>query len=305
MQTKLAKAWLGSALVKEQIEMSWLDYGERHLDHTVVGTLKQREGVYSPQLDNYRNLLVWLPPDYTASTRRYPVLYLHDGQNLFDQFTSYAGEWRVDETMHQLSDEGYPAIIVGVPNMGSQRINEYSPFHDPHFGGGHGEQYLAFLTKTLKPLIDQQFRTLQHRQHTGIVGSSMGGLISLYGFFHHADVFGCVGALSPSLWFARRAIFRYVTKAPYQPGRVYLDVGGREGPAGSEALRGAGQPNLTLRTTREMQRLLLSKSYRADTDLLYIEDPEATHSEAAWAERLPGALRFLLRRMYADPAIQS
>ncbi len=304
MQAIQDRAWLGPAPEKEQLRMCWLDYGERHSNHTVVGTLKQREAVYSPQLDNYRNLLVWLPPDYATTTRRYPVLYLHDGQNLFDQFTSYSGEWRVDETMLQLSYEGYPAIIVGVPNMGSQRINEYSPFHDPHFGGGRGEQYVAFIAKTLKPMIDQEFRTLPQRQHTGIVGSSMGGLISLYGFFHQADVFGCVASLSPSLWFARKAIFRYVTEASYQPGSVYLDVGGREGPSGAEAVRGAGQPNLTLRTTREMQRLLRSKGYRPDTDLLYIEAPEATHSEAAWAERLPGALRFLLWGMYAASAIQ-
>lgn len=283
--------------------MSWRDYVEQHSNHTVVGSLKLRENVYSPQLDNRRNLLVWLPPDYASTTRRYPVLYLQDGQNLFDQFSSYAGEWRVDETMQQLSHDGYPAIIVGVPNMGSERINEYSPFHDAHFGGGRGERYLAFLIETVKPLIDEQFRTLPERRHTGIMGSSMGGLISLYAFFHQSSVFGCVGALSPSLWFARRAIFQHVTQAQAQPGAIYLDVGGREGPAGSAKLRDSGQPNMTMRTVREMQRLLLSKGYRTDTDLLYIEAPEATHSEAAWAQRLPDALRFLLRAVHIGTSL--
>jgi len=155
---------------------------ERYEWHTIVGTVRVLDQVYSPELENRRAILVYLPPDYDSSQQRYPVIYMHDGQNLFDQATSYTDEWQVDETMEALSRGGYPAIVVGIPNMGEQRIDEYSPFDDPAHGVGQGHAYLAFIVETLKPLIDQQFRTLPDRLHTGIMGASMGGLISLHAF---------------------------------------------------------------------------------------------------------------------------
>lgn len=275
---------------------TWKDYIRRGAAarHSVVGTLKVRERVWSPQLKNRRDILVHLPDSYERDRRRYPVLYMHDGQNLFDENTSYAGEWRVDETMQRLARMGVEAIIVGVPNMEDERLAEYSPFDDAHFGPGYGDQYLAFLAETLKPLIDRDFRTLPGRRHTGLMGSSMGGLISLYGFFRCHEVFGLAGVMSPSLWFANRAIYTYVEQAPYVPGKIYLDVGTREygGSVTEKAARRQSRRHYA--GVRRMKRILVKKGYRLRRELLVVEERGAGHNEPSWARRLPVALRFLL-----------
>lgn len=263
--------------------MEWHDYATRNAarGHTVVGTVKVLGGVASPQLGNDRDILVYLPPSYANEDRRYPVIYMHDGQNLFDQIASYAGEWQVDETMEAAARLGLEAIVVGIPNAGVERLHEYSPFVDRRDNGGKGDHYLAFITETVKPIIDRELRTLPERVCTGILGSSMGGLISLYGFFRHPAVFGFAGVMSPSLWFANRAIFAYLEKAPRVPGKIYLDMGTKEGVS-------------ALGDVRRMQALLRRKGYRPGQDLLYVEEPGAYHQEAAWARRLGPALRFLL-----------
>jgi len=260
-------------------------------EHTIVGTVRVLDQVYSPQLDNQRDILVYLPPDYDQSAARYPVMYMHDGQNLFDQATSVSGEWQVDETMEALSQAGYPAIVVGIPSLANHsRIDEYSPFRDPAHGGGKGEQYLAFIVETLKPQIDQQFRSLPDRLHTGMMGSSMGGLISLYAFFRYPEVFGFVGVMSPSLWFADRAIGPFVRAAPITSGIIYLDIGRLEGAA-------------ELNDFRQMCALLIDKGYRPGSDILCVEEPTAEHYEPAWSGRLHEALRFLLERPTQSPPL--
>lgn len=265
-------------------QSDWKDYplaGDAN-SHTVAGTIKVLPGLESPQLGNRRDVLAYLPPSYARNPRRrYPVLYMHDGQNLFDAATSFSGEWRVDETLEQASRAGLEAIVIGIPNMGEQRIDEYSPFRDARHGGGRGDVYLDFVVRTLKPRVDRDFRTLPRREYTGIAGSSMGALISLYGFFRHPRTFGFVGAMSPAFWFAQGGIFDAVRAAPYVPGRVYLDVGTREGPN-------------TLRDARRMRSLLHAKGYDAEHELKYVEEQGAQHSEAAWAGRLRAALEFLL-----------
>lgn len=268
--------------------INWTEYTSARHYHTVEGTLLLRERVWSPQLRNERNVYVWLPPDYEHGARRYPVVYMHDGQNLFDEPLSYAGEWRVDETMQQLSVSGLPAIIVGVENKGEERFREYTPFRGGRFGHGRGDDYMLFLARTLKPQIDLEFRTLQRREHTGIMGSSMGGLISMYGFARFPNVFGFAGIMSPSLWVGHGAIFDVVHHTNFSGGRIYLDAGGRETPAGA---RGG---NMMLDDARRLNILLQQKGFVAGSTLLYREAAEATHSESAWAERLPDALRFLL-----------
>ncbi len=253
----------------------------------VVGTLKRRPAVASPQLGNTRDILVHLPASYDQGDRRYPVIYMHDGQNLFDEATSFAGAWRVDEALASLDCEGLEAIVVGIPNAGDQRCNEYSPFVDAQGRGGCGDAYLRFIGETLKPLIDRDFRTLPDRANTGIIGSSMGGLISLYALFRHPEVFGFAGSMSPSLWFANRAIYPVVAAAPVV-GRLYLDTGTAEG---------AGE----LHDVRRLRALLARKGYLPGEDFLYMEDEGAGHNEAAWAYRLCGALRFLVRDMAHPP----
>ena len=257
----------------------WQPYPAREVWHTptVAGTLRVWSDFYSPELDNQRDILVYLPPSYDLSERRYPVIYMQDGQNLFDSGTSFAGtEWHVDETMEMLAGEGIEAIVVGLNHTHDQRIAEYNPF--PQHWQGNGERYLQFLSATVKPVIDHDFRTRPERESTGIMGSSMGGLISLYAFFHANQTFGLAGAMSPSLWIGGGAIYVDVEAAPFAAGKLYLDNGTRESSA------------------RRFNALLLKKGYRRDVDLKYVVEQDAEHTESAWARRLPDALRFLIPR---------
>ncbi len=248
---------------------------------TPPGTLQVIHEVYSPELANRRDILVYLPAAYEKSEEAFPVIYMHDGQNLFDPTTSFAGEWGVDDAMAKAPRGGRKAIVVGIPNMGIDRIREYSPFVDPRNGGGLGDVYVSFILDTLKPLIDKRFRTLRSVEHTGIIGSSLGGLISLYAFFRQPASFGFAGVMSPALWFAGGAIFPYVREAPYVRGRLYLDVGTREGEG-------------TLANARMMRDLLIEKGYALEQQLHWVEDAGGMHNEAAWGRRLRPALPFLL-----------
>lgn len=284
----------------EQALPEWQPYYQRYSserDHRITGNIQVRPNFHSPELANSRDILVYLPPTYAKDQRRYPVIYMHDGQNLFDPETSFAGEWGVDETMEQLAaNEGVEAIIVGVPNTGKHRIDEYSPFVEPRLGGGRGDSYLAFLAHTLKPVIDRDFRTLPSRTHTGLMGSSMGGLISLYGFFRFSEVFGLAGVMSPSLWFGGESVFNYVGSADYTPGRIYLDAGTRE--LGEDLRDGLPHRATSSRryytSVRQMKRILIRKGYRPTVNLMHVEEKWAGHGESSWARRLPDALRFLL-----------
>jgi predicted alpha/beta superfamily hydrolase len=259
--------------MSDTIADRWKDYVSpagvpfRH----VAGSLKVLPSVYSTQLANRRDILVYLPPSYAAGDQHYPVIYMHDAQNLFDPATSFAGEvWRVDETLTALSYQGLEAIAVGVPHAGEQRMHEYNPFD-------RGDAYLAFIVDTLRPIINHDFRSLAERSQTGIMGSSLGGLISLYAFFRYPHVFGLAGALSPALWVQRGSINEYVRAAPFSPGRIYIDNGTQEANA------------------QGMYQRLLHKGYRADVDVKYVSEEGGQHRESAWARRLPDALRFLLK----------
>ena len=252
-------------------------------EHTVVGMVRKLEALYSPQLDNRRDVLVYLPPSYGMDTeRRYPVLYMHDGQNLFDRATSFGAEWEVDQTLEAASEDGLEAIVVGLLNLGDARLDEYSPWPDQkHAKGGRGDLYLDFIVQTVKPMIDADFRTLPGRRSTGIAGSSMGGLISLYGFFRNPETFGFCGVMSPALWYGGRRIYDYVEQAPFVPGRVYVDVGTQE-----------GKQELT--DVRQLKELLTRKGYRRGSDFLYVVEMGGAHNEEAWARRLRRELHFLL-----------
>jgi predicted alpha/beta superfamily hydrolase len=257
------------------------------LTGNIVGNIRRLAGVESPQLGNRRDVFVYLPPSYGVSGRHYPVVYMHDGQNLFDHAISFAGEWHVDETMERIAAEGFEAIVVGVPNMGLERTREYGPFYDTRAGGGDGDAYLAFLIDTLRPIINGQFRSRREPEYTGIMGSSMGGLISLYGFLTRPDVFGFTGVMSPSLWFGRGAIYDVAANVGRWRGRVYLDTG-------------TGEGRNQVRQTREMARLLRSRATRPRLQLRYVEARGAGHNEAAWSARFERAIRWLLPRRPAE-----
>jgi glycogen operon protein len=270
---------VSETLESEGIPANFLPLAEG--EHTIVGNVMTIASLGSTQLGIVRDIKVYLPPSHGEGTKHYPVIYMHDGQNLFDQATAYIDEWRVDETMEALAREGIEAIVVGIPNAGRGRLDEYGPFVDPEYGGGRGDDYLTFIVHTLKPYIDSSFRTLPEREQTGMFGSSMGGLISLYAYFQYPETFGFVGAMSPSLWFARRAIFPYVEGAEPRDGRIYLDIGTAEGED-------------TVEDTRRMAELLQERGCGPEDCLRYVEAQGAGHSESAWSARLRDALVFLL-----------
>jgi predicted alpha/beta superfamily hydrolase len=237
--------------------------------------------VRSPQRGTERDLDVFLPPSYRRGKGRYPVIYMQDGQNLADPHRAFAGTWELERAIRTLAERDIEAIVVGIPNMGDARINEYTPFVDAKAGGGDGDAYLAFVERTIKPLIDRRFRTRPEREATGIFGSSLGGLISLYAFFRAPETFGFAGAMSPSLWFAGRAMLSYVERDGNPPGRLYVDAGTEEG---------AG----TIRDGRELVTILHAKGF-GDDRLRFVTDDGGRHEEAHWARRLVPALEFLLR----------
>ena len=260
----------------------WREYPLAGTGATGQVALRVLPGVLSPQLRNYRDLVVALPPGYADSATPHPVLYLQDGQNVFDPATSYAGDWNLIPALERAAPTGAAPIVVGIPNMGRRRRYEYGPFRDIIHGGGGGDRYLAFVAETVKPLVDASFRTRPERSHTVIAGSSLGGLISLYGLFRYADVFGAAGVLSPALWFAGGAIFRFVEdQADLSVGRIYLDVG-------------TGEGSETLRDVRRLRDLLLAAGRVPGRDFSYREEEGGEHDEVAWGRRFGEALPFLL-----------
>ncbi len=254
--------------------------------HTITGDLRTLQDVYAPHLTAFRDLFVYLPPSYEANhSQRFPVLYMQDGQNLFDDVTSFAGEWHVDETCQQLAkDDGLEIIVVGIPNFGKRRLFEYGPWLDEHAKeGGGGTAYVSFVADVVKPLVDKSFRTSAARHHTGIMGSSMGGLISLFAGFLRPEVFGAVGAMSSSLLFAGGKITEFVESSPTRDLRVYIDSGGEEYP-GLKA-----RSRRQVEVTERMANLLVRKG----CDVNLVIDPAAHHNEAAWSKRFPSAVKYL------------
>ncbi|MEN3042255.1 MAG: alpha/beta hydrolase-fold protein [Fervidobacterium sp.] len=268
----------------------WRDFVEKQmagLKSTYTGNIKLIKDFYSPELNNSRNIIIYLPPNYDSSNERYPVLYMHDGQNIFDASTSFSGiEWSADETTESFIKEGLikPIIIVGIYNMGNDRRNEYSPWVDKSYGGGKGDLYAEFIVKTLKPYIDKNFRTLPDRDNTAIAGSSLGGLISLYIGFKYNDVFSKVSVMSPAFWFADKKIFDFVTftEVP-EPTKIYMDVGTQE----------SSNPEIYVIDARNMYKLLQKKT---NVQIVYMEDQGAIHSESAWAKRFPELLLYFFEQ---------
>lgn len=238
-------------------------------------------------LDRERNVLVYLPSGYGDDRqKRYPVLYLHDGQNLFDGATSFiAGQdWHFHQTAEELVEAGEiePLIIVGIYNTGVDRMDEYTPTRDPYYrAGGRADLYGRLIVEELKPLVDNLYRTLKNPENTGLGGSSLGGLVSLYLALKYPEVFGKVAAISPSVWWDRRSIVRMVRALKSKPDlRIWLDVGTREG-------------ERTVRNVELLRDALIGRGWVLDKDLKYHVAEGAQHTELAWAERVDKVLRFL------------
>jgi len=252
----------------------------------VTAQLRKHEQFRSRFLRNKRDLIVYLPPGYEEQPSRcFSVLYLHDGQNLFDGTTSFIPgmDWHVGETADRVISTGAvePLIIVGIYNLGEHRIHEYTPTRAPRLGGGRADRYAKFLLEELKPFVEEHYRTLVGPQRTGLGGSSLGGLVSLYLGLKLPYVFGKLAALSPSVWWNQRVLHRFAAAAEVHPRpRIWLDIGTREGPR-------------IVPDVEQFRDVLLQKGWQLGKDLHYEQVEGAEHNEAAWSQRVEPFLRFL------------
>jgi len=271
---------------------SWADIGGvEEPPPLLTGNVELLPNVASAHV-KARNVIVWLPPDYkdANNTKTYPVLYMHDGQNLMDASTGFNGEWGVDEVAQDLVLAGHvePLIIVGVYNSGTERSLDYTPVPEPSrpdAPGGNADKYGRFLVEELKPLIDGKYRTKPEAQYTGLAGSSLGGLVSMYLGMTKADTFTRLGVISPSVWWANRDI---VTRVNNLPGklpntRIWVDIGTEESLNSEE----------TVADTRALRDALVAKGWVLDADLKYTEVQGGRHDEVSWNKRFGDILKYL------------
>jgi predicted alpha/beta superfamily hydrolase len=250
------------------------------------GHLQKFENYRSRYLPGERTVIVYVPGIYDRRPDlRFPVLYMQDGQNLFDPETSFIRGmyWRIGETADRLIAEAAiePLIIVGIYNTGKRRLREYTPSRDRRAGGGGADRYGRLLTREIKPFIESQFRALPGPANTGIGGSSLGGLVTIYLGLRFRKIFGKIAALSPSLWWNQRWIMNYVDRIRVEPKpRIYLDAGTQESAREIDDLR-------------RLRDIFLGRGWREGHDLRYSEIQGGKHDEAAWADRVDPFLRFL------------
>ena len=182
--------------------------------------------IEAPQLQTNKKIWVYLPKNYSASKKKFSVIYMPDAQNLFDAKTSYAGEWNVDEKLDSLSAQ---VIVIGIEHGNDKRIDELTPYKNEKYGGGKADSYLEFIVKTLKPHIDSTYRTKPEKKNTIIMGSSLGGLTSFYATLKYPEVFGKAGVFSPAFWINRKEIFEYAEKTKKTKSKYYFLCGDKEG----------------------------------------------------------------------------
>lgn len=239
------------------------------------GSIQTISGFFSQNLQNSRDINVYLPPSYFENqAKTYPVLYMHDGQNLFHDSSAFGGvSWDVDGTIDALIGEGRmrEVIVVGIDNNAA-RISEYTPTSDPDYGGGHGDTYLDFIENELKPFIDSNYRTRPDAANTLIGGSSLGGLISFWAGWTRSDVFGTAVCMSSSFWWDGRALIADVANhsGAKVPVTVYIDAGGQSDGAAD---------------TNDMRDTLEAKGYQHGADLFHWFEPGGSHNEASWRAR--------------------
>ncbi len=256
----------------------------------LINRLQFHENFGSGRFVQQRNVVVYLPPDYqTLANKRFPVLYMHDGQNLFNPQTSFANvAWKADETAQNLilQKKIESIIIVGIYNTGENRIDEYTPVRGSRGRGGQAENYGKMIVEELKPFIDSNYRTLPQREFTGVGGSSLGGLVSLYLGLNYPQVFSRLALISPAIWWNNLHILQQVKSLHGRiPLRIWLDIGNREG-------------FNVKRQTQYLNQILLEKGWTKNrttkfADFRYVEVPKATHNEFHWGNRFHRVLKFL------------
>lgn len=240
------------------------------------------ENFSAPQLNTTRRIWIYIPPDYVSSRKKYLVLYMHDGQNLFDDKTSFAGEWQIDEALDKIYQKtGKSAIVVGIDNGGEKRMDELSPFKNEKYGGGNGENYMRFIVETLKPYIDANFRTRPGRKHTILGGSSLGALISVYGAVQHPETFGKLLAFSNAFWFNESGLENFIKGSnqnlSYQK---YYFVQGKNESADMQA-----------QTQRIIDALRFKKV--KPKNIFNRSDEDGKHNEMYWRREFPAAFLWL------------
>jgi len=239
-----------------------------------------------PQLARSRRIWIRLPKNYESRRRSYPVLYLHDGQNIFEDSTAFSGEWGVDEALDSLEQKTGGLIVVGIDHGGSKRLNEYNPYDNDRFGKGEGAAYTDFLVHTLKPWIDQHYRTRRGPADTWVAGSSMGGLISLYAVLRYPQVFGGAGVFSPAFWIApelKRDVLRHGEAVG---GKLFFYAGGAE--------------STTMVSDMESIARLMEQLARAAQVRVQVR-PDGKHNEPAWRAVFPDFIQWLMKKPPVRP----
>ncbi|MBC7545197.1 MAG: alpha/beta hydrolase [Candidatus Sericytochromatia bacterium] len=247
-----------------------------------TGRFVQAPSVALPGFTHHYPLTIYVPPGYDDDRQYYPVAYMLDGQNLFGDVGSYAGGWHVHEVLDKRAAQGKTVpLVVGIHNGGLSRMSDFSPWDIQH-NKGRGEAFLTAVVDVILPLIQTEWRVLQGPQHTMLGGSSLGGLMALFGFFRFPEIFGRVLSMSPSVWVGDGEILRYAADLPHTDGaRVYVDAGGREGRTMSGGLA--------------MTALLTAKGYVDKQDMMWRPDARGAHNEPTWRRRLPKAMTYLYK----------
>jgi predicted alpha/beta superfamily hydrolase len=234
---------------------------------------------FIPQLDRYRRIWIYLPPSYSQTRKKYPVLYMQDGQNIFDNATSFSGEWGVDEAIDSMSAQYGEMIVVGIDNGGQKRMSEYSPF-DTKYGKAEGDAYVDFLVQTLRPYINKHYRTRKCGKHNFIAGSSMGALISYYALLKYPRKFGGAGIFSPSFWIAPSLKEVDGSKAKKIKGKVYFFAGMQE----SETM------------VPDMLQIFEQLRKYSKAEMKTVIRAEGKHNEATWRAEFPGFYNYILSK---------
>jgi len=258
------------------IEISIQHWADHFLKKPKISTANKQVKIiesafFIPQLNRYRRIWIYLPVSYETSGKKYPVLYMHDGQNVFDDSTSFSGEWGVDETLDTLETKTKETIVVAIDNGGDKRINEYSPYDMQRFGKGEGDLYVDFLVKTLMPYINKNYRTKKYGRNTYLAGSSMGGLISFYAILKYPKKFYGAGVFSPAFWIVPQLKEVIATKAKKVKGKIYFYGGKQEGDTMI--------PDM-LSVFEQMNRYSKAK-------MTTVIRSEGKHNEATWRQEFP------------------
>jgi predicted alpha/beta superfamily hydrolase len=264
---------------------SWEDISGSGTNSTAAANVQILNNAFlMPQLSRNRKVWIYLPPDYYTTSKTYPVLYMEDGQNLFDNATSFSGEWQIDEALNTLHAQGnYGAIVVGIDNGGGERLNEYSPWVNSTYGGGQGDLYMQFLGETLKPYIDANFRTRPQPQYNALIGSSMGALISTYGAVKYPGLFSKVGVFSPAFWFVRTQLNSYIATTTNDLSNLRLYF-----------VCGQNEDTDMVPDMNAVKNNLISKGVSASNTFTKV-DSDGTHSESYWRREFPAAYIWLFQ----------